>query len=136
MYISSKLSPVHWAINDKSSITGVTASLDGAGTGLILTAADGRNIETSGAIVEADDKGYFGTVAAAAADEVTNGFFKGSIELESSSAAALEDGIAVKDNNSKSIVDTSSTALKVGTTPTNIDTSKVTSVSDKFVWKT
>jgi flagellin len=117
-------------INKQSGTTGVTASFDG--TDVILTAADGRNIEVTEKLRHANDKGYFGKTGEA--DKTYNGFFKGEIELESSSATALKDGITVVDNNTTGtgILANEATVLsdKATLKLTGIDIAKVTSVLD------
>jgi flagellin len=109
------------AINAKSKDTGVTASVNAA-KDLILTASDGRNIEIEEITGDAADLGYFVTTAATAA--TYKGFFKGSIELTSDSAIAVDDTIT---GTNPRIIDAASEKTIAATT---IDSASVTSVSN------
>jgi flagellin len=104
------------AINDNSNDTGVTASLDAAGD-MTLTAADGRDIEIKEVRSNARDRGYLsGTTGSGN----YKGFYKGSIELRSSSATVFKDPMVDVQDIAENEVS--------GEATTNIDTSKVTSV--------
>lgn len=80
------------AINNQTSATGVSASVDGNGN-LTLTAADGRNIEMTEVIGGGSDAGdavvgYFGntlTGSGAVGTEAMGNIYKGSVSLSSDS---------------------------------------------------
>ena len=115
------------AFNDKSSKTGVVASLNAAGTGVILTNTTGNDIlvtdtavQNAGAVtvnkMTADSKGSLASVSTmtlAADTTAQNAIVSGYLTLDSNKSFVLSHATTVAASNAYFGVDTSSTLHKV-----------------------
>jgi flagellin len=86
---SSQTTAIAAAINNVSSQTGVTATVDSSGTSYTLTAADGRNIDIANSL---GGGAITGTTLTVADNGFVAGTTYGTVALSSNSAFTLADG--------------------------------------------
>ncbi|MFO6421464.1 flagellin [Hylemonella sp. W303a] len=128
------------AFNDKSSKTGVTASLNSAGTGIILTNATGNDImvsdtavQNAGAVtvnkMKADSAGALATVSAmtlAADTNAQNAIVSGYLTFDSNKSFVLSHATTVAASGAYIGTDTASTLHKVA----DLDVTSVVKAND------